>query len=56
MRLAKHLQCQKVESYDFAAKAIGEIGRLVGAPGGIDEKHCVWVRRAVLVAPKTGTN
>ena len=30
MRLAKDLQCLKVESYAFAAKAIDEIGRLVG--------------------------
>ena len=30
MRLAKDLQCLKVESYGFAAKAIDEIGRLVG--------------------------
>ncbi len=30
MRLAKDLQCLKVESYAFAAKSIDEIGRLVG--------------------------
>jgi hypothetical protein len=30
MRLAKDLQCLKVESYGFAAKAIDEIGQLVG--------------------------
>jgi len=30
MRLAKDLQCLKVDSYGFAAKAIDEIGRLVG--------------------------
>jgi len=30
MRLAKDLQCLKVESYGFATKAIDEIGRLVG--------------------------
>ena len=30
MRLAKDLQCLKVESYGFAAKAIDEIGRLIG--------------------------
>ena len=30
MRLAKDLQCIKVESYGFAAKAIDEIGKLVG--------------------------
>ena len=30
MRLAKDLQCLKVESYGFAAKAIDEIGKLVG--------------------------
>ena len=30
MRLAKDLQCLKVESYGFAAKALDEIGRLVG--------------------------
>ena len=29
MRLAKDLQCLKVESYAFAAKCIDEIGRLV---------------------------
>ena len=41
MRLAKDLQCLKVESYGFAAKSIDEIGRLVGGwlhsrPEGID--------------------
>jgi hypothetical protein len=30
MRLAKDLQCLKVESYGFAAKVIDEIGKLVG--------------------------
>ena len=30
MRLAKDLQCLKVQSYGFAARAIDEIGRLVG--------------------------
>ena len=30
MRLAKDLQCLKVNSYGFAAKSIDEIGRLVG--------------------------
>ena len=30
MRLAKDLQCLKVERYGFAAKAIDEIGKLVG--------------------------
>lgn len=30
VHLAKDLQCLKVESYGFAAKAIDEIGRLVG--------------------------
>jgi hypothetical protein len=30
MRLARDLQCLKVESYGFAAKAIDEIGKLVG--------------------------
>src|SRR5271166_1992143 len=30
MRLAKDLQCLKVESYAFAVKSIDEIGRLVG--------------------------
>jgi hypothetical protein len=29
-RLAKDLQCLKVENYCFAAKAIDEIGKLVG--------------------------
>src|SRR5215469_10173784 len=30
MRLAKDLQCLKVESYGFATKSIDEIGKLVG--------------------------
>ena len=30
MRLAKDLQCLKVESYGFAAKGLDEIGKLVG--------------------------
>jgi len=30
MRLAKDLQCLKVDSYGFAAKAIDEIGKMVG--------------------------
>src|SRR6201988_2346924 len=30
MRLAKDLQCLKTNSYAFAAKAIDEIGKLVG--------------------------
>ena len=30
MRLAKDLQCLKVESYAFAAKSIDETGRLSG--------------------------
>lgn len=30
MRLAKDLQCLKVDSYGFAAKGIDEIGKLVG--------------------------
>jgi hypothetical protein len=30
IRLAKDLQCLKVESYGFAAKATNEIGKLVG--------------------------
>src|SRR5262245_48645053 len=30
MRLAKDLQCLKVTSYAYAAKAVDEIGRLVG--------------------------
>ena len=30
MRLAKDLQCLKVNGYGFAGKAIDEIGRLVG--------------------------
>jgi hypothetical protein len=30
VRLAKDLQCLKVESYGFAAKSIDEIGNLVG--------------------------
>jgi hypothetical protein len=43
MRLAKDLQCLKVESYGFAAKTIGEIGKLVGdrlkCGGGHSFKH-----------------
>ena len=34
MRLAKDLQCLKVESYGFAAKAIDEIGRVSGKQRG----------------------
>ena len=30
MRLAKDLQCLRVESYAFAAKAIDDIGKLIG--------------------------
>jgi hypothetical protein len=30
MRLAKDLQCVKVQSYGFVSKALDEIGRLVG--------------------------
>ena len=30
MRLAKDLQCLRVDSYGFAAKSIDEIGKLVG--------------------------
>jgi hypothetical protein len=30
MRLSKDLQCLKVESYGFAARAIDEVGKLVG--------------------------
>jgi hypothetical protein len=30
MRLAKDLQCLKVNSYGFASKAIEEIGRMIG--------------------------
>ena len=30
MRLAKDLQCLKINSYGFASKAIDEIGRLIG--------------------------
>lgn len=30
MRLAKDLQCLKVDSYRFATKAIDEVGKLVG--------------------------
>ena len=36
MRLAKDLQCIKLNSYEFASKAIDEIGRLVGG----------WTRKA----------
>ena len=37
MRLAKDLQCLKIESYAFAAKSIDEVGRLVG--GGLRQIH-----------------
>ena len=40
MRLAKDLQCLKVESYAFAAKPIDEIGKLIGA-------WWVWYRAVV---------
>jgi hypothetical protein len=41
VRLAKDLQCLRVDSYGFASKAIDEIGRLVGGwlrsrPDGVD--------------------
>jgi hypothetical protein len=36
MRLAKDLQCIKLPSYAFAAKAIDEIGKLIGG----------WLRRS----------
>src|ERR1700675_3132254 len=39
MRLAKDLQCLKVESYGFAAKAIDEIGRLVATNGQVVVFH-----------------
>jgi hypothetical protein len=43
MRLAKDLQCLKVESYGFATKAVDEIGRIVGGwlkcGGGDALKH-----------------
>ena len=42
MRLAKDLQCLKVESYGFAAKAMDEIGKLVGGwlkSGGREQRH-----------------
>src|SRR5713226_2155451 len=45
IRLAKDLQCLKVESYGFAAKAIDEVGKLVGG----------WITR-VLQPENTGTN
>ena len=35
MRLAKDLQCLKVESYAFAAKSIDEIGRLMAAGSAV---------------------
>lgn len=35
IRLAKDLQCLKVSSYEFASKAMDEIGRLIGG----------WARR-----------
>ena len=37
MRFGKDLQCLKVDSYGFAAKAIDEIGRLVG--GWLKSSH-----------------
>ena len=39
MRLAKDLQCLKVESYAFAAKSIDEIGRLIGGWLGRSQDH-----------------
>jgi hypothetical protein len=30
MRLAKDLQCLKHNSYEFASKAIDEVGKLIG--------------------------
>jgi hypothetical protein len=37
MRLAKDLQCLKLNSYGFAAKSIDEIGRLIG--GWLRSRH-----------------
>ena len=47
MRLAKDLQCLKVESYGFAAKAIDEIGRLwaVGSKAGAFKDETPVIRR-----------
>lgn len=46
IRLAKDLQCHNVESYGFAAKAIDEIGRLVGGSSfesrTVMEEEVVW--------------
>ena len=42
MRLAKDWQCLKVESYGLAAKAMDEIGKLVGGwlkSGGREQRH-----------------
>jgi hypothetical protein len=56
MRLAKDLQCLKVESYAFAAKAIDEIGRLVGGwlvtSTLTQDRFCAWIR----VVPNRGFN
>src|SRR5271165_4160994 len=43
MRLAKDLQCLKLESYGFAAKAIDEIGKLVGG----------WLKTSGKASPRT---
>ena len=47
VRLAKDLQCLKVESYGFAAKAIDEIGRLwaVGSKAGAFKDETPVIRR-----------
>jgi 23S rRNA-intervening sequence protein len=48
MRLAKDLQCLKVDSYAFAAKSIDEVGRLVGGwlrnPPLTQNRFCAWIR------------
>jgi hypothetical protein len=50
MRLAKDLQCLKIESYGFAAKAIDEVGKLVGGwLKSID--HCNPLKKVVIYFP-----
>jgi hypothetical protein len=52
MRLAKDLQCMKVESHAFAVKSIDEIGRLVGgwlrSPQGENESLRLTFRTSTL--------
>jgi 23S rRNA-intervening sequence protein len=47
MRLAKDLQCLKVESYAFAARSIDEIGRLILTTSRTSpltqNRFCAWI-------------